>query len=382
VVIQSLLTLSYFAAKDLADVVKAAQQANSARGVTVIGNQLVTAANNAAATAAARANLPPEQRDLMERGNTIFNELCFTCHGNDGRGQPMTGADAGKTLGPPLSGSPRVQGHRDYVIRVLLNGLTGPLGDKAFTELMIPMGFNKDEWIAAAASFVRNSFGNTAGFVTAADVARVRTATKDRKTPWTVAEIDATLPKLLEAQPSWKISASHNTAAAQNALTLAGWNTGAPQAPDMWFQIELPQTVTLTEVQFDSGNTGRGGGAGLRGGGGAPGAGARGAAGAPPATAAPPAAAGRGGTPAPAAAAAPTPFANAGYPRGYKVQLSTNGTAWSAPVAVGKGSGTRTTIAFTPTPARFIRITQTDAPESAPAWSIMNLRLYTAGPGK
>ena len=113
--IQAMLTLSVFGAKDLADVVKAAQAANTARGVKDIGNQLVTAANNAAATTAARANLTPEQRDLMERGGTIFNELCFTCHGTDGRGAPLAGAEAGVTMGPPLSGSPRVQGHRDYV---------------------------------------------------------------------------------------------------------------------------------------------------------------------------------------------------------------------------------------------------------------------------
>lgn len=338
VAIQALLTLSYFGAKDLADVVKTAQAANNARGVTVIGNQLVTAANNAAATTAARANLPPEQKDLMERGNTIFTELCFTCHGNDGRGQPMTGAEAGTTLGPPLAGSPRVQGHRDFVVRVLLNGLSGPVDGKKYSEIMIPMGFNKDEWIAAAASYVRNTFGNTGGFVTAADVARVRAATGGRKTPWTIAEIEAALPKLLEAQPTWKMSASHNVAAAPNALTLAGWNTAAPQTPDMWFQIELPQPVSLTEIQFDSGSTGRGGG---------------------------------------------VPFANVGYPRGYKVQVSANGTTWSAPVAAGKGGGTRTLIAFAPVQAKFIRITQTDTAENAPAWSILNLRLlYAAGAAK
>ena len=39
---------------------------------------------------------------------------------------------------------------------------------------MIPMGINDDEWIAAVASYVRRSFGNTGGFVTPADVARVR----------------------------------------------------------------------------------------------------------------------------------------------------------------------------------------------------------------
>ena len=30
----------------------------------------------------------------MERGATIYRELCFTCHGDDGRGAPMAGGAA------------------------------------------------------------------------------------------------------------------------------------------------------------------------------------------------------------------------------------------------------------------------------------------------
>ena len=354
VAIQAMLTLSVFGAKDLPDVVKAAQAANSARGVSVIGNQLVTMAANAAATTAARANLTPEQRDLMDRGGTIFTELCFTCHGNDGRGAPLAGAEPGVTMGPPLAGSPRVQGHRDYVIKVLLNGLTGPVGGKTYTEVMVPMGVNKDEWIAAIASYVRNSFGNVGPYVTPADVARVRAVTAARKTPWTSAEIEAALPHMLDSSPSaWKATSSHNTAAAAGALTLAGWTTGEPQQPNMWFQIDLPQPVMLTEIQFDSANTGRGGGPGR---GGPPGA---------PAGAAP------------AGPAAPQ-VSPAGFPRGYRVQVSMDGTKWSTPIAEGKGAGARTVIAFKPVQAKSVRITQVDAVEGAPAWSILNLRLYEA----
>ncbi len=114
----------------------------------------------------------------------------------------------------------------------------------------------------------------------------------------------------------------------------------------MWFAVELTQPVVVTEVQFDSNTSfGRGG----RGGRGAPGA-------------------------APAPPAAPV----IGYPRGYTVQVSADGTTWSKPVATGKGEGQRTTITFAPTRARFVRITQTDAVADAPAWSIRNLRIYEA----
>ena len=49
-----------------------------------------------------------------------------------------------------------------------------------------------------------------------------------------------------------------------------------------------------------------------------------------------------------------------GYPRGYSVQVSTDGSTWSQPVAQGKGDGPHTTITFAPTRAKFVRITQTE----------------------
>ena len=43
-------------------------------------------------------------------------------------------------MAPSLAGSPRVQAHRDYVIKVLLGGLTGPLDGKTYRDVMVPMG--------------------------------------------------------------------------------------------------------------------------------------------------------------------------------------------------------------------------------------------------
>ena len=128
---------------------------------------------------------------------------------------------------------------------------------------MVPMGSNNDDWIAAIASYVRNSFGNTGSVITPADVARVRAAAGDRSTPWTVDEIEAALPVLLPSQPTWKATASHNSAAAASALGNGTWTTGEPQQAGMWFQIELPAAAPITEIQFTSppGFGGRGAGA-------------------------------------------------------------------------------------------------------------------------
>lgn len=153
------------------------------------------------APAAAPRQLTPEEQTAMRRGGQIYRELCFTCHGPDGKGAPLPGGAAGASMGPPLAGSARLQGHPDYVLYVLLHGLVGPLEDKTYLSVMMPMGGNTDEWIAAVASFVRNGFGNTGSFVTAADVARARAATASRKTPWTFDELKAVIPPAAPETP-------------------------------------------------------------------------------------------------------------------------------------------------------------------------------------
>ena len=54
-----------------------------------------------------------------------------------------------------------------------------------------------------------------------------------------------------------------------------------------------------------------------------------------------------------------------------------NGTTWTE-VATGAGTGATTIITFKPTPAKFIRLTQTATPDAAPPWSITQLRLFEA----
>ena len=126
---------------------------------------------------------------------------------------------------------------------------------------MAPLGSNRDQWIADIASFVRNSFGNVATWVTAADVARVRAATSGRTSPWTLAELELSLPRLLIPDATWSATASHNSARAAGALDYTRWTSDAPQQPGMWIQIALPAPVMLTEIQFDSPPIGGGRGA-------------------------------------------------------------------------------------------------------------------------
>jgi mono/diheme cytochrome c family protein len=327
VVIQAILTLDLFKASDLTAIVQSAQAANRARGVQEIGRRVLqpppslTFGGRGGASAAVQATLA--------RGATIYKESCAICHGPDGRGTPVEGA-AGATLAPPLLTSNRVLGHRDYVINTILHGLTGPLDGRTYAG-MAPMGTNNDEWVASVASYIRSGHGISNWLITPVEVAKTRSASAARNTPWTVAELEATLPRSLVADGTWKATGSHNAAGAGGGLNISGWSTNAQQAAGMWFQVELPAALTLTEVEFESPVPG----------------------------------AGRGG--------APPPRPN---PRGDEVRMSDDGQRWSAPLAAGQGTRSPTTISFPPTRGKFIRITLTSDATDAPAWAIRNLRVF------
>jgi mono/diheme cytochrome c family protein/glucose/arabinose dehydrogenase len=346
VVIQAMLTMHVLKVPDASSLVKTLADEKRARGVQFVAERIRTS-NAAAERSGGRGGaLTPEQRNSLERGGAIYTELCFACHGPDGRGTPTPGAAAGSTLAPSLAGSPRVNGHRDYVLKSVLHGLSGSIDGKTYPQVMVAMGSNSDQWIADVASYVRNSFGNTGTLATTADVARVRAAA-GRTRPWTVAELEASLPQALVADSSWKITASHDSRPAPQAnaeggynylgnaagaLSFLGWTTGVAQQPGMWFQIELPAPVMLAEIQFTASTIG-----------------------------------GRAGVP-----AAWT------FPRAYQVQVSADGTTWSAPVAEGQGGPGTTVITCVPISAKFVRITQTATVDNAPPWSMRLVRLYVA----
>jgi mono/diheme cytochrome c family protein len=122
-------------------------------------------------------NLSPADRELVTKGATIFNQLCATCHGPNGKGITVAGSD--KMPAPPLVGSPRVRGDKTLVIQLLLNGMRGPVDGKTYTDMMPAMGSNDDKWIASVLSYIRNSgeLGNKSSVVTPAEVTEVRANT-------------------------------------------------------------------------------------------------------------------------------------------------------------------------------------------------------------
>ena len=66
-----------------------------------------------------------------------------------------------------------------------------------------------------------------------------------------------------------------------------------------------------------------------------------------------------------------------GFPRGFKVDVSMDGKAWTG-VADGSGTTGTTVITFPASQAKFVRISLTATTADAPAWSIQSLRIYAA----
>ena len=377
VVIQAMLTLNLHRVPDSSALIRSTIDGSQVRGIRELGEQMLRPSSSQGQrpslsdTGAGSVNMTIDQRRILMRGESTYRELCTTCHAADGKGAPMAGATDGTTLAPPLAGSSRLLGHRDYVVKVLLHGLTGPIDGKRYggDGVMVPMGMNTDEWIADVASYVRNAFGNSALFVTPEHVAVVRKATS-RKSMWTMAELEPTIPVPLANIALWKITASHNQEATAGLMAgTARWDTGAPQQPGMWIQIELPQAVSITEIQLDA--AAPGGGRGF---------------GAPPAAAA--------ATPPPAtgsAAVAPTPAPQgrgglvgrgrggppAGGPVGYSVEISRDGKTWGTPIAQGAGATPTTAISVRPIQAKFIKITQTGTSQNQ-FWAVQQIRVYAA----
>ncbi len=334
VVLQTILTANYLKWPNHGEFIRSVVAGNPAHGIQVMGGKISpapVAANRtkpAAAPGPAAPPLPAAEAKLLASGEIIYHQLCFACHGPDGKGSPIPGAPAGVTMAPPLGGSRTATGYRDSIISVVLKGLAGPVNGSNYTAQMVPMQSNDDAWVAAVTSFVRNSFGNHATFITTNDVARVRTALKNRAEPFTLDELLAILPQPLTNRSSWKLTASNNRAAVGFAVDgnpLTRYDTRAPQVPGMWFQIDLGQKTTVTGLQLDSGNS------------------------------------------------------TFDFPRAYKVELSDDGESWSAPVATGIGTGALTEIDFPSANTRFIRITQTGADPNL-FWSIHELQVLTDPP--
>ncbi|PHN03379.1 PVC-type heme-binding CxxCH protein [Flavilitoribacter nigricans] len=129
---------------------------------------------------AVKTNLKGTDLAAFTKGKEIYERegFCATCHQEDGKGLDASGF-------PPLADTKWVLGDEERLVKIVLNGLYGPIEVKGKTYPgQVPMtpyrGLLNDEEIAAVLTYVRNAFNNEASIIKAETVKKVRDATADK----------------------------------------------------------------------------------------------------------------------------------------------------------------------------------------------------------
>jgi len=111
-------------------------------------------------------------------GAQLYTSKCAACH--QATGQGVAG------VFPPLVGASWVIGSEGRLVQILLHGIQGAIevNEVVYNGLMPAWNSLTDDEIAALSTYVRSTWGNSAGAVTAATVARERERTASRTTAW------------------------------------------------------------------------------------------------------------------------------------------------------------------------------------------------------
>lgn len=126
----------------------------------------------AGATGVSFVSVQPSKAESVARGKKVYDSYCLGCHQADGLGV--------QRLNPPLAKTEYVLGDKKRLIGIVLNGLEEPIeiDGETYSNVMAPHEFLKDQEIADVLTYVRNSFGNKASVVTAAEVKTARSEKK------------------------------------------------------------------------------------------------------------------------------------------------------------------------------------------------------------
>lgn len=131
----------------------------------------------------------PGEEAVVAAGKLLFQQICAGCHGLAGEGLTP--------LAPPLVNSSWVLGPESRLIRIVLHGATGAIqvnGTKYEPPQTLPdmpslrEALDNDQ-MAAVLSFVRQGLGHNGAPVSPDQVAKIRSATETRETPWTEDEL-------------------------------------------------------------------------------------------------------------------------------------------------------------------------------------------------
>lgn len=104
----------------------------------------------------------------LDNGEQIYQRHCTACHQADGNGIA--------NHYPPLSNTKWVNGDKEELILILLEGLSGEMEVKGqvYNSIMSPYDFLSDQDIADVLTYIRKNFSNDAEPISREEVAAVR----------------------------------------------------------------------------------------------------------------------------------------------------------------------------------------------------------------
>ncbi len=127
--------------------------------------------------------------DPKVEAQTLYTMNCVACHKQTGVGAP------GQF--PPLVNSKWVTGDPGIPIRILLQGLQGPIEvqGETYNGNMPEFGSRlNDKKIALVLTHIRTSWGNQAAEIKPEEVSFLRKTTKSRSAPWSAEELEGVPP--------------------------------------------------------------------------------------------------------------------------------------------------------------------------------------------
>ena len=262
VTIQAMLSVRRAALPDAKKAIQATAAASASAGVYLINEQLWDEANTEDPQLVRL--LGANGLKAYRSGATLYNSVCFACHGTDGRGAPKPGAE-GSTIAPPLADSPRVLGDERATIAIVLHGLQGKLNGIDYGAPMVPMNSYSDAELANVLTYIRNSFGNRAPAIEPAAVAARRAADASRTSYWTLGELTSQIPALgvprerFKRRAEWKLAGNMKT---REKSPLEAMVDGNPKTgyiteefkpfPMEWLTVELPARARIVGIDIDS----------------------------------------------------------------------------------------------------------------------------------
>ena len=121
--------------------------------------------------------IAPQQKQVQkagkpDQGKIIFERFCMSCHQKDGSGVPG--------MYPPLQESDWVNGDKNKIIKVVINGLQGDIevNGEYYSQVMPTQAYLTNKQIAQVLSYIRTNLDNHADSVELKDVEAIRKESK------------------------------------------------------------------------------------------------------------------------------------------------------------------------------------------------------------